>query len=227
MKTAPPDIIVYGGSFDPPHQGHVDCVYKALETWPESKLIIFPGYQPAGARGLHKTPDTPFEDRLAMARLAFGEAAGRIEISALEKDLPVPNYTVNTLKRFVDMYPDARISLMMGLDQFKEFHRWSDPAGILKQAGLVVVRRDTRESIVEIADRVANRLQLTLEWHERNRVAEISGHSSRIDILDTVTSTAASSEIKFRLRQKTALPHGWIPQAVIEFIESHHLYEGG
>ena len=115
MKTAPPDIIAYGGSFDPPHQGHVDCVYKALETWPETKIIIFPGFQPAGARGLHKTPDTPFEDRLAMARLAFGEAAGRIEISAVEKELPVPNYTINTLTRFVSMYPDARLSLMMGL----------------------------------------------------------------------------------------------------------------
>ena len=223
-----PGLIVYGGAFDPPHQGHVDCVEAAKSIFPDSKIMVFPGYQPAGAEGLHNTPDASFQDRMALAKVAFehGDNSG-VEVADTESALPSPNYSYQTLQHLRRCFPGERLGIMIGLDQWKAFYRWRDPKKILMGHDVIVVRRDSKESIVEISDQIAAELGFRIQWSSDHQVGEIVTTSSRIFMLNIETVCAASSEIKFRLAKQNPLPKGWLPGAVRDIIETRGLYKEG
>jgi nicotinate-nucleotide adenylyltransferase len=163
-----------------------------------------------------------------LARAAFDSVLepGRVEVSEVESELPRPNYSIQTLKHLQKYYSDQRIALMMGLDQFKVFHRWKDPGAILGLCDLLVMRRDSGESLVKAADFTARHLGLKVEWSADHKSACFNNESgARLFMLDFKTSNAASSEIKFRLRLKKPIPESWVPTQVMELISSGQLYE--
>ena len=227
MTQVPPRVVIYGGSFDPPHQGHVDCLTEASRSFPQSQFLVIPGYQPAGAEGQHKNPAACYEDRVAMARAAFEGGDCAATVSTLESQLPCPNFTYKTVENLLTAYPGQRLGVMMGLDQFKVFHRWAEPLKILASADIVVVRRDSKESIVKVSEQVMDALGFKLIWERDHKAAKLTGSlESRVFVVDAKTALAASSEIKFRLAKGKSLPAGWLPDKVKKIIEVKDLYKG-
>jgi nicotinate-nucleotide adenylyltransferase len=227
-----PDMIIYGGAFDPPHQGHIDCIAEAMASFPNSRILVIPGYQPAGAKGHHKEPTASFDDRMELSRAAFvsqvAKGVNNVEISSIESTLESPNYTYKTIQSLAEQHSQSRIAVMIGLDQFKVFYRWEQPGLILAQCDLVVVRRDTKESIVNVAQGVVESLGLEIEWDDDHKVAYLSAPSkSRIFIIDAETASAASSEIKFRILKGKSLPEGWLTEEISKVIEAKGLYREG
>lgn len=112
-------IGVFGGSFDPPHVGHVMLAAYVTSAAPIDRLLVIPNF----AHALSKSATASFDDRLAMCSLAFGPI-GRVEISDVERALGSPSRTLRTLEELRARDPSASFRLVVGADIAAEQHLW-------------------------------------------------------------------------------------------------------
>lgn len=141
-------IGIYGGTFNPPHLGHVTAARAVFALLKLDKLLIVPDGQPP-----HKDlpPDSPSRSqRLALTRLAAEETdlGDRVEVLDLELRREGRSYTADTLARLRALYPEDQLWLLMGADMFLTLHRWREPERILSLAGVAAFGRteaDTEE----------------------------------------------------------------------------------
>ncbi|MGI5978059.1 MAG: nicotinate (nicotinamide) nucleotide adenylyltransferase [Oscillospiraceae bacterium] len=131
-------IAVYGGSFNPPHLGHVEAAREAARELKADKLIVVPTARPPHKETEVESP-TP-EERFALAQLAFGDIPN-VEVSDMELRRPGPNYTVDTLEAIHAQYPNAVLYLLIGEDMFLSFEEWKDYRRIMELAELAVFLR--------------------------------------------------------------------------------------
>lgn len=128
---------IYGGSFDPPHVGHLLTATDACEALALDRLVWVPaGVQPLKVGQARATP----AQRLAMVRLlAAGDA--RFEVDPVEIDRDGLSYTVDTVAAYAARYPDAELFLLVGADVLGTFHLWRDPERIRALATMAVLER--------------------------------------------------------------------------------------
>ena len=136
----PARLLLYGGTFDPPHVGHVNNLRAAIEAVQPDRAIVMPAGEPPHKRGSH----APAELRLAMCG-CFAAADPRVEVSRWEIDQPGPSYTVNTLEMLRAQNPGAALYLAVGSDMLLGFTRWYRWQRILQLAALVVQSRTGRD----------------------------------------------------------------------------------
>lgn len=137
MTTTSTSIAVFGGSFDPPHVAHLLAVHYVLAVGDFERAIVVPVCDHAFGKRL-----APFDERIALARACF-EHDARVEVSAVEAELPRPNYTERTLERLRALTPDASFRLVLGSDVLPETAHWHDfprvrelaPPFVLTRAG--------------------------------------------------------------------------------------------
>jgi len=108
-----PDIIFFGGTFDPPHEGHRGCVRLALERFTDATILIVPALSPASTFKLAKEPSTKYETRVTLCTLAFSDLSQQIEISRIEERLPTPNYSIRTIQALEESYPGKNIGVIL------------------------------------------------------------------------------------------------------------------
>ncbi len=119
MSASEPErVAFFGGSFNPPHVGHVLAATYVLATGAVDRVLVAPVAQHVFGKDLET-----FEHRVAMCELAFRDVAGS-EISAVESELPPPNRTLDTLRFLEGEHPDWRLRLMVGADALEEADRW-------------------------------------------------------------------------------------------------------
>lgn len=131
-----PVMGILGGSFSPPHVGHVATVDVALRTAGLDGVVVIPAFAHAFGKGL-----APFGHRMAMARLAFQPLGARVIVSALERSLPRPSFTINTVRALAEDWPGVQWRLMMGSDVAAEMHLWRDPEALARLASPLVFNR--------------------------------------------------------------------------------------
>ena len=131
---------VYGGSFDPPHVGHLLVVSDAVDELQLDRVVWVPtAVQPLkGARAGAADPAT----RLAMVEAAVAGDA-RFAVSSIEIDRGGLSFTVDTLAAFAREYPAADRFLLIGLDSVGTFPRWREPERIMELAQVAVLQRAT------------------------------------------------------------------------------------
>ncbi len=140
-----PFLIIFGGSFDPPHRGHLRCLELALGRFPQARIFVMPALVPGAVAGLEKQPGASFADRLRMCELMRAELPAKLMpqvlVSDLEESLPVPNRTLATLEALARLYPATELALLLGEDQRANFHLWHKPKEILARCSLLLVGR--------------------------------------------------------------------------------------
>lgn len=134
-------IGLYGGTFNPPHLGHLAAAQTAIDVLGLDKLLLIPAAIPP-----HKElpPNTPSQEhRLAMTeKMADALLLPKVvQVSTLELEREGKSYTADTLAAVREQYPDAELWLLMGTDMFLTLHMWHDPAAILKLAGVCAFGR--------------------------------------------------------------------------------------
>ncbi len=134
-------IGVFGGTFNPPHKGHLKLVRCFADRLSLSKVLIIPTFTPP-----HKAASqlASCEDRLEMCRLLFS-CDSRFEISTIETDRGGKSYTYDTLSELKKIYPDNEIYFIIGSDMLRTFYSWYRPADILKMCRLCAASRDSGE----------------------------------------------------------------------------------
>jgi nicotinate-nucleotide adenylyltransferase len=124
-----------GGTFDPPHYGHLVAAQEVVWRLELDRVLFLPARQNPLKRD---EPNSSAEDRCEMVRLAI-EGNAHFELSRLDLDRPPPSYTSDLLKAL--QAPDVELCFVVGADILPELPRWRDPGEILRLARLVVVTR--------------------------------------------------------------------------------------
>jgi nicotinate-nucleotide adenylyltransferase len=132
-----PAIGILGGSFNPPHLGHLALARHAREELALERVLLMPLHTPPHKPG-GEDPGT--EQRLAMVRLAVAGEPG-IEASALEIERGGPSYTADTLSEIHDGDPEAQLTFIVGADTALTIPSWRRPATVLELARLAVASR--------------------------------------------------------------------------------------
>ena len=138
-------IGIYGGTFNPPHLGHMEAARSAIAALELDKLILIPAAIPPHKQLPEETPEG--EHRLAMTKLMADtmRMPKVVEVSAMELEREGKSYTVDTLKTIREQYPDAELWLMMGTDMFLTLHHWYKPEEICKLAGICAFGRSEQD----------------------------------------------------------------------------------
>ena len=196
-------IGIFGGSFDPPHIGHLQAARRAVDALGLSKLLLMPVCRPP-----HKaqTGDMPTpQQRLEMLRIA-AEGMQGVEVSDLEIRRGGISYTYQTLQQLHAMYPDAQLYLLLGSDMFLSLQNWKQPGTILQLATIGVFCRGAKGEYDKIM--------------ARKEELEQAGH--RVVLLENDVVDISSTQ----LRRLLAFQCGdaFLPKGVGEYIRQHGLY---
>lgn len=148
-------IGIYGGTFNPPHIGHIHAAKQAIAYLKLDKLLIVPDHV-APHKQIPDGSPTP-QQRLQMLHLAVG-ADEKIEVSDLELQRDGPSYSYITVEAVRDAYPDAKLYFLMGTDMFLSFQTWKEPQRIAAAAALAVMYRGEKQEREKI-DAQRTRLQ--------------------------------------------------------------------
>ena len=166
-------VLIYGGSFNPPHLGHGRSVQTAAEALHPDRTLLVPAAIPPHKRLAANSPAP--EHRLAMARLMAEEMAG-CEASDIELEREGPSYTSDTMRRLHQMYPEAELIFLMGTDMLLSLETWHEPETIMALASLAVFAREKgREGEIAVqAARLRERYGATVYVLEGEPVAASS-----------------------------------------------------
>ncbi len=130
-------IGILGGTFDPPHNGHIAIARAALEELNLSEVIFVPANIPP-----HKLKRIVAgqSDRLVMLELSLGNNS-RFKISTIEMDRPGPSYTADTLTELNALYPNDELFLLIGADNVTDIEDWYQPERIAELARIAAANR--------------------------------------------------------------------------------------
>ena len=131
-------IGIYGGTFNPPHLGHVLAARAAKASLGLDQVLLIPDGQPPH-KELPEGSPTP-EQRLEMTRLA-AETEPWLKACSIEFGRPGKSYTSDTLRELKRQYPDDTLYLLMGTDMFLSLHTWHEPQVICQHSVIVGFRR--------------------------------------------------------------------------------------
>lgn len=188
-------IGVLGGTFDPPHLGHLVVAQDAAEALSLDRLLLMLSARPP----LRPAPPTPVGLRMEMLGAAVGEDPG-LEASDLEVRRPGPSFTVDTLAALTQAHPGAELFLVIGADQWRDFGRWKDPMGIARLATVCVMARAGQRP--ETTDPGSEPTFLPVPV-------------TRIDV--------SATDVRARVREGRSIRH-LVPEGVRRIIEREALY---
>ncbi|NWG06709.1 MAG: nicotinate (nicotinamide) nucleotide adenylyltransferase [Chloroflexi bacterium] len=196
-------IGLFGGTFDPPHLGHLILASEAQSQLELTRLLWVLTPDPP-----HKQDQviTSVEHRLAMVKLAIQDDPG-FELSRVELDRPGPHFTLDTIRIVAEQNPGAEIVPIIGGDSLRDLPKWHEPKEILYACHWVgVMRRPSDAANLEALER------------------ELPGISSKVHYVDAPLLEIASRDIRNRIAHGESVRY-YLPSAVYEYIEEHHLYK--
>jgi len=233
-------VAFFGGSFDPPHQGHL-AIARAAQSALGLDTVLF---APVGAQPLKPQGATAsFADRLAMTKLAI---AGQPEFTISLVDAPAqgqvkpnytPNYTIDTLRRLrAEISPDAQLFCLIGADSFVGLRTWHRGAEIPIAASLIVASRPGQQ-LEDLASALPVGLSLeagtgtgassgSIEIRTYT-VRNAAGATAQLFLLPGLHIDISASEIRNQVRAALgSLPagHDLLPDSVVRYIAEHGLY---
>ena len=198
-------IGIYGGTFNPPHVGHIQAAKQAVSTLGLTKLLMIPAYAPPHKAVLPSNSPRA-RQRLEMLRIAAADCP-QIEVSDLELKREGISYTWETLETVKKLYPGAELVLLMGTDMFLTFDTWKNPEKILGEATLgVFYRGDKGEKAAALKQK---------EALEAQGAKVILVHNDVI----VISSTQMRRLLAFRCAGE------FLPAGVLDYIREYNLYD--
>jgi nicotinate-nucleotide adenylyltransferase len=195
-------IGIFGGTFDPPHLGHLILASEARAQLNLTRLLwVLTSIPP------HKLDRavSPLEDRLAMLKLALDQEPG-LELSTVDMDRPGPHYTVDTIKLLTTQNPGAEIVFLLGGDSLRDLPTWHRPADLVAACDEIGVMRRPGDSI---------------DLSKLDR--DIPGLAAKIRFVDAPLLEIASHEIRERASKRLPFRYYLLP-SVYDYIVEHGLY---
>ena len=226
-------IAFFGGSFDPPHLGHIGIARAAQKALQLDTVLFAPvGVQPLKPLG----STASFEDRVAMTELAI-KGLPQFAISFADAPDPsgAPNYTIDTLRRLCEQFPLAQLFTLLGADSLLGLRRWFRGSEIPFVAPLIVASRPG-EGLEDMAAILPDGLTVHDEATAENAegvpmrvftLRNAAGASTPFYLLPGLEIEISASEIRQQVSaalDRVCAGHELLPDTVCDYIASHGLY---
>ncbi len=197
-------IGIFGGTFNPPHIGHIRAAQEAMAALGLTKLIFVPN-RTAPHKIVPSGSPSP-EQRLAMLRIA-AEDCPSMEASDMELKREGVSYTVDTVAALKALYPDAQLILLMGTDMFLSFLSWREPEKIWENATLGVFYRGEKGETGAI----------------EAQKAALQSRGARVKLVKNQVVTISSTQMRRLLAFRCA--DAFLPVGVGDYIRENRLYD--
>lgn len=233
-SAGPRRVAFFGGSFDPPHLGHIAIARAAREALSLDRILFAPvGLQPLKPLG----SSAGFEDRVAMTRLAIAhEPAFEVSLLDAPETGVSPNYTIDTLGRLRDMLPaGTELFLLLGADSFRTLHHWHQAQEIPFLANLIVASRPAshEESAQDLFCCLPAGLVCVPMPGQDHRycISNDAGEESSLTVLPDLHYDISATELREQLHGgqekdgSIASGQPLIDAAVLAYIRQHGLYQ--
>jgi nicotinate-nucleotide adenylyltransferase len=201
-------IAILGGSFDPPHLGHILIARQVIEQTHMDQVWLMPNYSTSAHHAVFQKKLSPVTDRLEMAQFLEDE---QIKISDFEIEHNKESLTIITLKTLSQQYPQHSFYWIMGSDKLETFHLYDDWQDIIKEYRLIIFPREH------------------MLWHLEKRVKEglqLQTIPQNVIVLqnkDLMLTNISSTAIRDRVKNNLPIDFLVLPK-VEEYIKKHTLY---
>ena len=194
----------FGGTFDPPHIGHLILASEAVHQFNLSRLFWVLTPNPP-----HKQEHTitPLEHRLMMLQSMLADNP-IFEISYLEIDRPGPHYAIDTVRLLAEKEPSADIILLIGGDSLSDLPTWRFSSDLVTAVSKIGVMRRPGD--------LSNLAEIE---------AKLPAITKKITFIDALLQPVSSRELRRRIAAGEVYRY-YVPPSVYDYIESHHLYRG-
>jgi nicotinate-nucleotide adenylyltransferase len=193
-------IGIFGGTFNPPHIGHLILAEKAVELLKLDKLIFIPAFIPPHKRGENIIPA---RYRLKMLNIAIKDKKC-FEVSDIEIKRGGTSYTIDTLQLLKNKYPASKFFLLLGYDNYIEFYLWKDYEKIFEICTINVFNRNAGDI------------------HNSNDLILLP--KNKVRYLNTPLLDISSTEIRKMIRKNNPIDY-YTTNEVKKYIETHNLYK--
>ncbi len=194
-------IGIYGGTFNPPHSGHIRGAQYAIDALCLKQLLLIPSYI-APHKVLPANSPTP-EQRREMVQIAAGE---NMQVCDMELRRGGTSYTYETLETLAQQYPNNELILLMGTDMFLSFLTWKEPLRILQKASIgVMYRGDPGEM-----------------EHIEEKKKELENWGATVYLVKNPVTAISSTQLRRMLLFQCA--DSFLPAGVGDYIQKNNLY---
>ncbi len=201
--------ILFGGTFDPVHDGHLAMIDGLINAFPDALVHVIPNRHPP-----HRMTEASSEHRLAMLEAVLGKYS-KVILDQVELDLQGPSYSVKTLEFFRSIHGENEpLVLGLGADAAEGFGEWHQPQQVLELAHVCVLDRAGQTA------QLPNVMGALIETGDLGMLAQFpSGYLVR---LKTPIFSVSSTEVRKRIREGN--PELLVPEKIKHYISKHSLY---
>ena len=188
---------IFGGTFNPPHMGHVIVAEQVRIQFVLDKILFIPSYiSPHKREGEEQLS----RHRFAMTSLTVHDNQW-FDCTDIEITKPAPSYTIDTLKELKQLYPQDELFLIVGADNYREFQTWKEPENILEMVTLIVMNRP-------------------------HYPMEVNEHVPSEKVIFSIVPDIgiSSSDIREKIHHGESIRY-LVPDRVLQYIEEHKLYK--
>lgn len=200
-------LAIFGGTFDPPHNGHIKLAAEVLSYNAADRIFFVPASHPP-----HKPckPISPFKNRIEMLKIAI-KGYPKFEISEIERQRGSSkvSYTYDTLEAFSGKFPENEILLLIGSDSLCQLHTWHRAGELVKKWPVIIYPRPGQ---------LPDMKQMCENWPEA-----IAGKLLQA-VLPLPLFDIASTEVRRNIREKKSV-EDLLNKEVYEYIKEHELYK--
>lgn len=202
--------VLFGGTFDPVHNGHVAMAMSLRGAFPDTTIRVIPNRQPP-----HRSSRVSSAHRRAMLKLAMGEMPS-VTVDPIELDRDGPSYTVDTLSSLRAIYGEREsIVLTLGADAVRSLESWYQPHKLPSLCHLCILKRaGERREIPGLLSQMV-RVDRAIDLSETP--------SGRLYLLDTPEIPVSSTAVRELIARGT--PQLPVPPTIADYIGSNHLYQ--
>lgn len=197
-------IGIYGGTYNPPHTGHMQAALEAVRLLKLDKLLLIPD-RIAPHKEIPSGSPAP-EQRLQMLRIAAADCP-EMEVSDIELQREGPSYSYLTVEQLRTQYPDAELILLMGTDMFLSFHTWREPERITKEATLGVFFRGEK----------GEREKILAKKHQLEEAG------AKVELVENRILNISSTQLRRLIAFRCA--GEFLPAGVYDYIRENGLYD--
>jgi nicotinate-nucleotide adenylyltransferase len=223
-REAPRRVGLFGGTFNPIHQGHLQVARDVLERAPLDRIYFVPSAQPP-----HKNIGNlaPADDRLAMVRLALGDHP-RLRVCDVELKRSGPSYSIDTVRACkAELPPGGRLYFVVGVDAFLEIDTWNACDRLFEETAFIVMSRPGNgQWSPEMCRRIENYVSARIApGYALAPAGDTLEHTRKqpVHLLSVTPMAIASRQIRAMIRQGQAID-AWVAPSVAHYIQARGLY---
>ena len=212
----------YGGSFDPPHKGHLAIARKLTEIFVFDEFVFIPAFH--APHKLNRKPVSALH-RYAMLCLATQEEQ-KLKVSTIELDAPEKPFTVETQAKLKNELSDTKIFFVIGADSWTEITTWRSWETVLTQTNIIVVTRpDYAIELAHVTEAIQTQIvDLRNSEKPKTENQRPKTKDQKIYITDAVQIDVSATEIRQKIHAHQTDWRELVPAEVAKYIEKYELY---